>query len=197
MGKSAGFTLVTALLLCFVSCKKDNNTSSTSLSGNWNFKGFHATTWSSAQDVEGGVIFKDVSTSDYTTTSNVGSVSISGTSMTGTGISYSADMLVFVTQYQDNVITDTFSTSIPFSIPPTNSTAVFEQIGADSIHYTGTGLFGSGGSDLPAATGAKFSIAGDQLLLTSYVVQDKVFDTLGITITQHETATVVTTLQRQ
>jgi hypothetical protein len=56
---------------------------------------------------------------------------------------------------------------------------------------------GSGGAGMPAASGSKFSLSGDILTLTSNVVQDKVFDTLGVTITQHETATVVTTLRKQ
>jgi hypothetical protein len=198
MRKTATGTIILSIVICFVSCSKDNNSTATSsLSGSWNFKGIHANTWNSAQDVEAGIIFKDVTTSDYTTTGNAGSVSISGNIMTGTGIAYSADMLMLVTEYQDGIVTDTFSTSLPFSIPPTNSSSTFEIIGTDSIHFIGSSLIGSGGSGTPAATGAKFSIAADMLTLTTNVVQDKIIDTLGTTITQHETATVVTTLQKQ
>jgi hypothetical protein len=59
-------------------------------------------------------------------------------------------------------------------------------------------MFGSGGSGTPAATGAKFSVSGNILTLTSYAVQDMVQDAGGgETLTQHETATVVSTLQKQ
>jgi hypothetical protein len=83
-------------------------------------------------------------------------------------------------------------------VPATNSSSEFDIIGKDSIHYTGTNIFGSGGSGTPAATGSKFSVAGNILTFTSSVVQDKVQDEGGgETLTQHETAIVVTTLQKQ
>jgi hypothetical protein len=118
--------------------------------------------------------------------------------MTGTGITYSANILALATEYEDDILIDTFSTSIPFTVPATNTSTEFEIIGKDSIHYTGANLFGSGGSGSPAATGAKFSVSGNILTLTSNVVQDKTQDDGGGgTLTQHETATVITTLQKQ
>ncbi|HEX3078890.1 MAG TPA: hypothetical protein VHQ04_00445, partial [Puia sp.] len=88
--------------------------------------------------------------------------------------------------------------SIPFTVPATNTSSQFEIIGKDSIHFTGSNPFGSGGSGTPVATGSKFSVSGNILTLTSYVVQDKVQDEGGgVTLSQHETATVVTTLQKQ
>jgi hypothetical protein len=198
MRKTANWTILTVLFICFISCSKDNNsTNSSSLSGNWTFNGLHALTSSTAQDNEGGVNFKTVTTSDYTTTSNGGTVNIAGNTMTGTAITYAADITAFAQSYEDNVLVDTFSSSFPIVIPPSNSSSGFEQIGTDSIHYTSGGLLGSGGSGTPAATGAKFSISGDILTLTSNVAVDKVIDTLGYTIYQHETATVVTTLKKQ
>jgi hypothetical protein len=123
---------------------------------------------------------------------------ISGNTMTGNGITYAANMILLATEYEDDILLDTFSTSPPFSIPATNSSSNFEVIGKDSIHYIGTNMLGSSGSGTPAATGAKFSISGNNLTLTSSVVQDKLVDEGGgETLTQHETATVVATLQKQ
>jgi hypothetical protein len=99
--------------------------------------------------------------------------------MTGTGITNAGNIIAFATEYENDILLDTFSTSIPFTVPATNSSSEFEIIGKDSIHYTGSNLFGSGGSGTPAATGAKFSIFGNILTLTSYVVQDKVQDEGG------------------
>jgi hypothetical protein len=198
MRKTATWTILSAIFICFIACSKENNNTNTSaLSGNWAFNGFHATTSSTAQDTEAGVVFKTVTISDYTTTSNAGTINISGNTMAGAGITYVANMNIFATDYEDGVITDTFSITVPFNIPPTSSSSTFEVIGTDSIHYTSTGIFGSGGSGTPAATGAKFSIAGDILTLTTNVAQDKVTDTLGVTIYQHESAIVVTTLTKQ
>jgi hypothetical protein len=198
MKKSACWGILSVFFVCLNSCSKDNNnTGSSALNGSWTFNGFHAKTLSSAQDTEAGIVFKTVTTSDYTTTNNAGTVNISGTTMTGTGVAYSADLGIFVTDYEDGAITDTFSTSLPVTIPPTNSTTTFEVIGSDSIHFTSASLLGSAGNGSPASNGARFSVAGDLLTLTSNVIVDRVIDTLGTVITQHETATVVTTLKKQ
>jgi hypothetical protein len=200
MRNSVGFIILSAIFFCFIACKKDNNTSTStsSLSGNWKFMGMHATTSATAEDNGGGINTKIVTTSDYTTTANGGTVAISGNTMTGTGITYAANIIAFATEYEDGILLDTTSTSLPFSVPATNSSSEFEVIGKDSIHYTGSNPFGSGGSGTPAATGSKFSVSGNILTLTSYVVQDKVQDEGGgKTLTQHETATVVATLQKQ
>jgi hypothetical protein len=200
MRKSGRFVIYSAVFFCFIACKKDNNSSSGSsgLSGNWTFMGMHATTSATAVDKGGGFNTKDVTTSDYTTTANGGTVGITGNTMTGTGITYSANIIAFATEYENDIQLDTFSTSIPFTVPATNSSSEFEVIGKDSIHYTGSNLFGSGGSGAPAATGSKFSISGNMLTITSVVVQDKTQDEgNGESLTQHETATVVATLQKQ
>jgi len=201
MRKSGGFIILSAFLFCFIACKKDNNTSSTSasnLSGTWTFMGMHATTSATAVDNGGGIITKSVTTSDYTTTANGGTVAISANTMTGTGITYAANIIAFATIYEDGILVDTVSTSIPFTVPATNTSSQFEIIGKDSIHYTGSNPFGSCGSGTPVATGSKFSVSGNILTLTSYVVHDKVQDEGGgVTLSQHETATVVTTLQKQ
>ena len=200
MQKSGGFIILSAIFFCFVACKKDNNnsTSASNLSGNWTFMGMHATTSATAVDKGSGFNTKIVTTSDYITTANGGSVAISANTMTGTGITYAANIIAFATEYENDILLDTFSTSLPFTIPATNSTSEFEIIGKDSIHYTGSNIFGSGGSGTPAATGSKFTVSGNILTLTSNVIQDKVQDEGGgETLTQHETATVVTTLQKQ
>jgi hypothetical protein len=200
MRKSGGFIILSVIFFCFIACKKDNNssTSTASLSGDWTFTGMHATTSSTVVDSGVGFNTKIVTTSDYKTTANGGTVAISGNTMTGTGITYAANILALATEYEDGILLDTFSTLIPLTVPATNSTSAFEFIGKDSIHYTGSNMFGSGGSGTPAATGAKFSVSGNILTLTSYAVQDMVQDEGGgETLTQHETATVVTTLQKQ
>jgi len=200
MRNFVGIIFLSSIFFCFISCKKDNNsnTGSSGLTGNWAFTGMHASTSATAIDNGGGFNTKVVTTSDYKTTANGGTMAISGNTMTGTGITYAANIIAFATEYEDDILIDTFSTSIPFTVPATNSSSAFEIIGKDSIHYTGSNIFGSGGSGAPAATGAKFSVSGNILTLTSNVVQDKVQDEGGgETLTQHETATVVTTLQKQ
>jgi hypothetical protein len=49
----------------------------------------------------------------------------------------------------------------------------------------------------PDPSGGIFSVSGNVLTLTTNTVQDKVIDSAGLTINQHETATVIATLQKQ
>ena len=203
MRNTTRILILSAVIFCFIACKKDNSSNNTStgasaLAGTWTFMGMHATTSATAVDNGGGIISKVITTSDYNTTANGGTMAISGNTMTGTGITYSANIVAHATEFEDGIQLDTFSTSIPFTVPPTNSTSGFEVIGKDSIHYTGSNIFGSAGSGTPAATGSKFSISGDILTITSNVVDDKIQDEGGgETLSQHETATVVAILQKQ
>jgi hypothetical protein len=200
MRKIMGFVVLLAFFFWLFACKKDNNSSAaaSSLTGTWTFMGMHATTSATAVDSGIGFSSKDITTSDYQTTANGGTMTISGNTMTGAGITYTANIIAFASEYEDGVLIDTFSTSIPFSVPATNSSSTFEVIGKDSIHYTGTNIFGSAGSGTPASTGSKFSVSGNILTLTSVVAKDTVSNIgTGETLTQHETATVVATLQKQ
>src|SRR5258708_2474337 len=155
MQKSGGFIILSTIFFCLVACKKDNNnsTSASNLSGNWTFMGMHATTLPTAVDKGAGFDTKILTTSGLITTANGGTVAISGNSMAGTGITYSANIVAFATEFENDILLDTFSTAIPFTVPPTNSSSDFEIVGKDSIHYTGSNMFGSGGSGTPAATG--------------------------------------------
>jgi hypothetical protein len=189
------------IAFAFIACKKDsnsNNAATAGLVGSWTFTGMHATTSATSLDSGIGFSSKVITTSDYQTTANGGVVAISGNTMTGTGITYAANIVAFTTNYEDDVLIDTLSTSIPFTVPATNSSSTFEVIGKDSINYTGSNIFGSAGSGAPAATGSKFSVSGNILTLTSVVVKDTVSVVgTGETLTQHEAATVVATLQKQ
>ena len=200
MRKIMGFVVLSAVFFWLFACKKDNNNNAaaSSLSGTWTFTGMNAVTSATAVDSGIGFSDRDITTSDYQTTANGGTMTISGNTMTGTGITYAANIIAFTTEYEDNILIDTFSTSIPFTVPATNSSSPFEVIGKDSIHYTGTNIFGSAGSGAPAATGSKFTVSGNILTLTSVVTRDTVSNVgTGETLTQHETATVVATLQKQ
>jgi hypothetical protein len=199
MRKTASVAVQVVFFICFIGCSKDNNsTNASSLSGNWTFVGIKAQTSSTDTDNEAGEIFKTITTSSYTSISNGGTLGISGNTMTGTGITYTINDTSLVKDYDNNVLTDTFSYVFPpIKIPPTNSTSTFEVIGTDSIHYVSGSMLGSGGTSDPAASGARFSISGNLLTLTSNIVQDKIVDTLGTTIMEHEEATVITTLQKQ
>ena len=195
------FPLLTAfILLTIFSCKKDNTTSSSSpLAGNWKFISIHAQTQSTAQYSDAGSVYKTITNSAYTSTNNGGSVAITSNTMTGTGITYQVSDTAYGYDYTDNQLVDSISSPFKVNIPPVNSTASYQMIGQDSIYFTGQGgLFTvQGGSVNTTPSGAKFNISGNTLIMISSVVKDTTINSGGIPVSQHETAVVTTTLQKQ
>jgi hypothetical protein len=199
MKKIAIRTLLAACFVFFIACKKssnNNNSNSSVLSGNWAFMGFNAKTTTTDQYTSGSV-YKSITNAEYVTAANGGSISFSGNAITASGITYSSVDTMFETDYKDNVIVDTFTSTYPFTIPSTNSSTTFELIGTDSIHFTSANMIGFVAFRTPDPSGGIFSISGSIMTLTTNTVEDKVIDSAGFTINQHETATVIATLQKQ
>jgi hypothetical protein len=182
-----------------IACKKDSSGSggNATVNGTWKFTGMSAITQAIAQYSDGITDFKTINNSSYKSTGNSGTVNITGSTMAGIGVTYSIADTAFATDYEDNQLVDTFSTLFSFNFPPTNSTADYTQINQDSIYFTGQGIFGTPGVSSTSATGAKLVLNGDILTMTSSVAKDTVINEGGFPITQHETATVVATMQRQ
>src|ERR1700681_915904 len=179
-------TLISACFLIFIACKKSsNNTNPTPsvLSGNWAFMGFNAKTTTTDQYTSGSV-YKSVTNAKYTTGANGGSISFSGNAITTTGITYSSVDTMFKTDYKDNVIVDTSTSTYPFNIPPTGSSTTYELIGTDSIHFTSANMIGFVAFRTPDPSGGIFSVSGNVLTLTTNTVQDKVIDSAGSTVNQ-------------
>ncbi len=184
-------------MIVFISCKKNNEgmgvPESPDLSGKWVFTELENNTTSTSEYLENGHNITDVIFSSYTSGPTMGTVTISGDSIVGTGLGYQYNMFQRVTEYTDNVFSFADSLVIPLVDTAANSLIKFEFIGKDSIHYIYGTLTGSNGSGTSLTTGAKISLAGDILTLTSDIYfQDSQTDSGLVGLS----GSVVTTLKR-
>jgi len=192
------FTLSTTaffLLFFIVSCKKDSNGGSP-LDGNWAFTSTSTKGTSTVVADDGnGTIEKTVTTSDYTSTDNKGTVSISGGVMTSKGVSYSVSTEVSYIYYVNDVVQDEGTQDFSFSLPSFTSASSFKVVGTDSVVFTG-GASTIGGST-SGTTGAKYSISGNTL--TMVVKMDTAFidNSYGFPAQKHDVATQTTILTKQ
>lgn len=192
------FTLPAAglLLLSAIACKKDSSGGKSSLDGNYAFTSMSMKSTSTAVfDDGGGGTETDVTVSDYTTTNNKGTVSISSGVMTSKGVSYSIATKLSYTYANNGVVYDEGTTNFNFDLPSFNSVANYKLVGADSILFT-SGASSFGGMT-EQATGGKFSISGNTLTMVSRI--DTIFtdNSNGFPIQKHDVATQTTILTRQ
>jgi len=150
-----------------------------SITGDWNFVGMSAHTYSSVTVVEGGDQLKSVTVSDYNTKNNSGTVKITSTQFISTNLAYSIDTIMNVKTYLNGSLFDDTDLPYVFSAPASSSTSNYTKINSDSI--TIVGAFGApsgpSGSIPTGPVGVKISWAGDTLLL-------KVASSFTQTITQ-------------
>jgi hypothetical protein len=184
-------------MIVFISCKKNIDGMGVSeppdLSGKWVFTVLENNTTATDEYLENGHIITDVTFYSYTSGPTMGTVTISGDSIVGTGLGYQYNMFERITEYTDNVFSNADSIVIPLVDTAANSLIKFEFIGKDSIHYIYGTLTGSNGSGTSLTTGAKISLNGDILTLSSDIYfQDSQTDS-GLT---GLSGNVVTTLKR-
>jgi len=192
------FTLSTAalFLLFITACKKDNDKGP--LDGNWNFTSLQVTGTSTAQYTESGTVYKSVTTSDYTTSDNKGTVAISGGSMSSKGLAYSVDTDFGYVSYEDDVETDEGTMPFTFTLPASSSVSSFKLIGTDSIYFPSGGFGTIGGTPTQStASGGRYALSDNKLTITLKVNQTSTDNSTGVAVQTHQVATATTTLTRQ
>ena len=185
-----------SLLLLFASaCKKDSGQKS-ALDGNWNFTSTSATTSSTVVvDDGGGVIEKTVTTSDFTSTDNKGTVAIGGGVMTAKGLSYSVDANASYIYYVNDVEQNSGTEPLSYTIPATNSVASFKLIGTDSIYFPAGGFSSASGTN--GASGGRYTLSGNTLTMIMKIDTSFTDNSLGVPAQKHDVATQTTVFTRQ
>jgi hypothetical protein len=196
------------VLVVLASCSKEKSVdtsggsgggSTGSEKGTWNIVNMRGITNSTITLNDGVDEVKTVTISDYTTQNNGGTIKFDGSTMTGTGITYSVDDIATAYFYTNGVLEDSLDAPFAASIPPTDSKASYKKIGSDSI-YVQSGVFtsvGSGGTTQSSAGGYKLKFDGDKMTMTAAVNQTKVELNMGITQRTISQAVQIITLQKQ
>lgn len=197
MKKLFVLALLSAIVL-LAACKKDssNNTPS-AIDGTYKFKYITAHTNST---ITGSLGDKAITTSDYTTINNGGTVVFGNGTLSATGLAYSVDTIAKSYLYDGANLLDSTSYSFTFSLPPSNSSAQYKLIGADSIYFpqgsAASGVDGNG-SYVSGPSGGRYSLSGNLLTLTQTAVKDSTFDDSGETYQLVESALSSIVLEKQ
>ena len=185
-------------LFVFYSCKKSSDSPSNAISGNYKFVSVHATTSDSEQYTDLGVVNKTVTTSEYTSTNNTGSVVIDASNFTATGIGYSVSTIAHARIYEDGAIVDSLDLPFDVTIPASSSVSKYNLSGADSIHFTsGAFISGAGVSTGGAPSNGTYKLENGQLTIALSAVKDSVDMSSGTAVTIHQELNGTITLQKQ
>ena len=210
MKNKTPFLLIGSIvLLALISCGKEksidtsdgsNNAGSTgSEKGTWKLLSMRGITTSIIEYSDGVDDAKSVTTSDYTTDNNTGTLKFDGSTMTGTNIGYSMDAIAHALFYTNGVLDDSLDAPFAAVIPPTNSSATYKKVAADSI-YVNSGVFttvGTSGTTQSAGGGYKLAFDGDKMTMRATTDQSKVELNMGVTQRTTYHAVQILTLQKQ
>lgn len=210
MKNKTPFLLLGSIVLLFlVSCGKEksidtsdgtNNAGSTgSEKGTWKLLNMHGITTSIVEITDGVDDVKSVTTSDYITDNNSGTLKFDGSTMTGTNIGYSMDAIAHALFYTNGVLDDSLDAPISAVIPPTNTSATYKKVAADSI-YVNSGVFttvGTNGTTQSAGGGYKLAFSGDTMTMRATADQSKVELNSGLTQRTTYHAIQILTLLKQ
>ncbi len=107
------------------------------ITGEYDFVGLSATTYSSVIVSEQGSELKSVTVSDYVTKNNVGTATITASDIMFMGVGYSIDTTTNGKTYIDGILL--MDTDLPFvaAFPPTNTTNPYTRIDDDSLNVVG------------------------------------------------------------
>ena len=183
--KKSSFLLFAVFAIIFVSCSKDKtNTDPSAIEGTYTLKFLSAKTNSTITDGDGG---KAVTTSQYTTINNSGTIVIDASKFNGTGLTYEIKATATTSYYQDNQFID--SSSMPFNatIPSTNSTAPYKLIGADSIYFENGSFASEIGTGQNGGNGGRYTFTGKTLTIMQNASKDSMFRISGETFRMVET----------
>jgi hypothetical protein len=117
-----------AVIVILASCKKDNkNNNSAGIEGTYKLKYLTAKTNSTTTDNSGE---KAVTTSDYTTINNQGTLVFTSSNLVATGLTYAIDTEAKYYVYDGADLIDSSSYPFTFTLPASNSVAQYQLIAA-------------------------------------------------------------------
>jgi hypothetical protein len=190
--------MLSAIVL-LAACNKESSNSNTSsaIEGTYNFKYISAKTNS---DITGSFGDKVITTSDYTTTSNAGTITFSNSMLTATGLTYTVDTEAKYYLYDGANLLDSSSFPFTFTLPASNSSGQYQLIGSDSIYFPQGGITAAidgNGYYQSGASGGRYTLNGKLLTITQSFVKDSTFDDSGETYNMIESASASIVMEKQ
>lgn len=189
-----------AVIVMLAACnKKDDTTENTTVAIEGTFKLNYITSQTSSS-VTSSYGDKAVTTTDYTTTNNQGTITLKNSTLTATGFAYSIDAIVRSYLYDGADLIDSLSYPFLYTQPASTSVAKYQLIGADSIYFpegsVTTGVNGTGSAQ-DAPSGGRYSLNGNILTITQHYSRDSTFDDSGETIHEQDFAVSSMIMEKQ
>jgi hypothetical protein len=164
--------------------------------GTWKFAGFTAAIKVDATATDGTDVEKAVTSYDYLSTNNKGTVTFAANTFTGTGLGYDLNTILYAKFYTNGVLEDSLEVPFNFTLPPTNSSGGYKLVGADSLYFTG-GFIAVGLDSMESKPiGYKYSIAGNKLTMTTNYFNTYREEDNGIITTLRQFADIKVVLEK-
>lgn len=136
--------------------------------GTWKFIFVQGTGNQTAEFSQQGVALKAVSTSNFTSQNNGGTVTFDNSTMTATGITLSVHTTAPTYIYQGSTIVDSLQVPLDQTVSPQSATSAYTKIGTDSLNFANGGFLDllTGGLLPNPPTGCKVSFNGNTMKMT-------------------------------
>jgi hypothetical protein len=172
---------------------------STTEVGTWKFVSLHTTYTQTTTYTQSGFSVKGVTSADFVTTNNSGTIKFDGSNMISTGISLSINTTANTDVYVNGVKGSSVPLPIDTSFAPQNDTSGYKKIGADSLYLQSGGFFGLGaGGLIPTnAVGCKLKFNGNTMTMTVIYDNSYTDNSQGFPAQVTSHAVLEATLQKQ
>lgn len=184
-------------IILLAACKKDNSNTAAGIEGTYKLKNISSKTYSTAIGSFGD---KVITTSDYTTTNNAGTITFSNSTLTASGLTYTVNADATYYLYNGADLLDSSSYPFTFTLPASNSSGQYKLIGSDSIYFPQGGvttIVDGSGTYQAGASGGRYSLSGNLLTITQKYARDSTFQDSGETYNLQESATSSLVLEKQ
>lgn len=193
--------LICAIVAFLSSCQKEvslqnqtgqqpgGGTNNTNITGDWNFIGSNAKTYVALSLSESGQDFKTITTSDYNTENNVGTLKVTDKQFIFKGISHTVSDEANSKTYINGLLVDERDEPFNETYPVTDQTMDYVRNNNDSLTFTNAfGLLpdpsGGGATPVPAGPiGGKISLVSDTLTVITYYAAKETITQAGVPAT--------------
>ena len=192
--------LICAIAAFLSSCQKEvslqnqtgqqpGGTNNTTITGDWNFIGSNAKTYVALSLSESGQDFKTVTTSDYTTENNVGTLKVTDKQFMFKGISHTVNDVANSKTYINGLLIDDRDEPFIATYPVTDQTMDYVRNNNDSLTFTNAFALmpdpsGGAGTPVPAGpVGARISLKSDTLTVITYYTAKETITQQGVPMT--------------
>lgn len=204
--------LISSLLLSLIACQKEESIDTLGItpggsSGGGSTSGTEVGTWKYlytkqvySQTVEadaGTGVVKSVSSADFTTINNSGTIKFDGSTATVTDLATSVDAIMNVSSYFGGALLSSQDVPITGSLPASSYTAAYKKIGTDSLYFDNGFIDINSGSGASSGTGYKLKWDGDKMTLTDVFDESTTEVVSGVSAKMVEHTVTVITLQKQ